>query len=633
VVTGVGAGHPDADEDVLDVGHEGDEMARDGNRQLSPDDLRARYEQERVKRLTEGVRQYRSLRALAHHLDADTFADPGFTRDPVVEETDVVVVGAGWAGLTTAAHLTKQGITSYRILDKAGDFGGTWYWNRYPGCMCDVESYTYLPLLEEVGYMPTRKYAHAPEIFAYAQKLGRHFDMYPHALFQTEVTGLVWDEVAHRWLVATTRDDHLAARFVVICGGVLHKAKLPGIPGIEDFQGHSFHTSRWDYAYTGGGPEEPMDRLHDKVVGIIGTGATAIQAVPKLAEAAQHLYVFQRTPSSVSPRNQRDTDPEWFAEMSSKPGWHEERMENFIGMTTGGNPPVDLIQDGWTEMFAVDVKKTPRDEVEAEELKLLDFQLMEKVRQRIEDTVQDPATAEAMKPWYGVSCKRPCYHDDYLPAFNRPNVTLVDTDGRGVERITAKGVVAAGTEYVLDCIIYATGFDSPSTFYTHRLGFDPVGEGGVALSESWAKGAWTLHGVFTHGFPNLCMNSHVQGGQHINIAYAATKTAEHTAWVIARALAEGVTVQPERDAEEAWFQTVAATVGAYGAYFASCTPGYLNNEAQMPEERDSRSLAYMHSAVEFKDLLEAWRAEGTMPGLVRTPIPDSASTHLRTTDG
>jgi cation diffusion facilitator CzcD-associated flavoprotein CzcO len=401
---------------------------------------------------------------------------------------------------------------------------------------------------------------------------------------------------------------------------VLHKAKLPGIPGIETFQGTSFHTSRWNYDYTGGAPEVPMDKLHDKKVAIIGTGATAIQAVPKLAEACEQLYVFQRTPSSVSPRNQRDTDPEWFAEMSSKPGWHEERMANFIDMTTGANPPVDMIQDGWTEMFKVDFKKEPADEQEAAELKLLDFQLMDRVRQRIDDIVQDRATAEALKPWYGVSCKRPCYHDDYLPAFNRDNVTLIDTQGRGVEKLTSNGLVVDGKEYAVDCIVYATGFDSPNTFYTHRLGFDPIGEGGVSLSESWAHGAWTLHGMFTHGFPNLCMNSHVEGGEHINIAYASTKTAEHYAWVIKRALDEGVTIQPDKDAEEAWFQTVVATVGAYATYFATCTPGYLNGEAKEPEERNSRSAVFMRSAVEFRDLLAAWRDEGSMAGLVRTPI-------------
>ena len=587
---------------------------------FSPDELRARYEQERVKRLSDGVRTYRSLRDLNKDFDADPFVEPGFMRAPVVEETDVVIVGTGWAGMSTAAYLTKEGVSSYRMIDKAGDFGGTWYWNRYPGCMCDVESYTYLPLLEDVGYMPSQKYAHAQEIFEYAQMLGRHFDMYPHAMFQTEVTAMIWDEHTKRWLVTTTRGDQLSARFVTICGGVLHKAKLPGIPGIEDFQGHSFHTSRWDYAYTGGGPEQPMDKLHDKVVAIIGTGATAVQAAPKLAAAAKHLYIIQRTPSSVSPRNQRDTDPEWFAEMSSQPGWHEERMQNFIAMTTGGNPPVDLVQDGWTEMFAVDVKKEPRDEQEAEALRLLDFRLMDRVRQRIDDIVQDRATAESLKPWYGVSCKRPCYHDDYLPTFNRDDVTLVDTDGRGADRITERGIVVGDTEYAVDCIVYATGFDAPSTFYTQRLGFDPVGEDGVSMSEAWAKGAWTLHGIFAHGFPNLCMNSHIQGGQHINIAYAATKNAEHTAWVIKRALDEGVTVQPTMNAEEDWFQVISATISAYGTYFAACTPGYLNNELEMPGEQDARSGCYMYSAVEFKDLLAAWRAEASMAGLTRTPI-------------
>ncbi len=430
---------------------------------------------------------------------------------------------------------------------------------------------------------------------------------------------MAWNATSERWDVTTSRGDKLAARFVVLGSGVLHKAKLPGIPGIESFAGTSFHTSRWNYAYTGGGPEEPMDKLGDKVVGIVGTGATAVQVIPKLAAAAKHVYVFQRTPSSVGERNQRPTDPEWFAEISSQPGWHDARMENFIEMTTGGNPPVDMVADGWTEMFKVDVKKEPRDEAEAAELKLLDFEPMEQLRRRIETIVTDKATAEKLKPWYGVSCKRPCYHDDYLPAFNRDNVTLVDTDGQGVGAITERGVVVGDTEYPVDCIVYATGFDAPSTFYTDRLGFDPVGENGVALSESWANGAWTLHGVFTHGFPNFCMNGHVQGGQHINIAYALTKTAEHIAWVIRQALDEGVTVQSEPEAEEAWFQTIRATVGAYATYFATCTPGYLNNELQMPSARDSRNGAYMHSAVEYRDILAAWRAEG-MPGLRRTPL-------------
>jgi len=593
-------------------------------RHFSPEELRERYEQERLARLRpDGDAQYRELAGVYRDFDADPWVEPGFVRDPIREDTDVLIVGAGFGGMTTAAFLRKHGVDRFRIIDKAGDFGGTWYWNRYPGCMCDVESYCYLPLLEESGYMPKHKYSHASEIFEYCQRLARTYDMYPAALFRTEVTDMVWDRGSHRWQVTTTRDDRISARFVVICGGVLHKAKLPGIPGIETFEGHSFHTSRWDYGYTGGGPEEPMDRLADKVVAIVGTGATAVQAVPKLAEAAKQLYVFQRTPSAVSPRNQRETDPEWFAQMSSKPGWQLERIANFVAMTTGLQPPVDMVGDGWTALFRIDPKQPPANEDEARALELLDFQLMEGIRARVDEIIEDPATAEALKPWYKVSCKRPCFHDDYLPAFNRPNVTLVDTHGRGVDRITPKGLVVGDTEHAVDCIIYASGFEN-QTFYTHRLGFDPKGIGGVSLSEAWEHGPWTLHGIHTHGFPNLCMNSFVQGGQHINFAFAITEIARHTSSTIAAALADGIdTIEPTMDAEEDWYQVILATLPAYGNYFADCTPSYLNMEGAPPPESAKRGGAYMGSALEFVQILEGWRSDGAFRGLTRTPLaPD-----------
>jgi cyclohexanone monooxygenase len=590
-------------------------------KEFSPEELRERYEQERLARIRpEGDHQYRELAGVYRDFDADPWVEPGFVRDPIREDTDVLIVGAGFGGMTTAAFLRKHGVDSFRIIDKAGDFGGTWYWNRYPGCMCDVESYCYLPLLEESGYMPKHKYAHAAEIFGYCQRLAQTYDMYPAALFQTEVTDMVWDRSRHRWQVSTTRDDQISARFVVICGGVLHKAKLPGIPGIERFQGHSFHTSRWDYGYTGGGPEEAMDQLADKKVAIVGTGATAVQAVPKLAEAAEQLFVFQRTPSAVSARNQRETDPQWFHDMASKPGWQYERIANFVAMTTGLNPPVDMVDDGWTALFCVDPKKPPADADEARRLELVDFELMEGIRARVDEIVDDAATADALKPWYKVSCKRPCFHDDYLPAFNRPNVALVDTHGRGVERITPTGLVVDGKEYAVDCIIYASGFEN-QTFYTHRLGFDPKGIGGVSLSEAWAHGPWTLHGVHTHGFPNLCMNSFVQGGQHINFAFAITEIARHTAATIAAAVADGIdTIEPTMDAEEDWYQVILGTLPAYGSYFADCTPSYLNMEGAPPPESAKRGGAYMGSALEFVELLREWREEGSFRGLVRTPL-------------
>jgi cyclohexanone monooxygenase len=296
-----------------------------GTASLAVEELREKYRIEREKRLrADGNAQYQPLNEANERLNADPYVEPGFTRDPVIDTIDVAIIGGGFGGMMTGARLRQQGIDSFRIIEKGGDFGGTWYWNRYPGAACDVESYCYLPLLEETGYMPTEKYAKAPEIFAYCQLLGRHFDLYEGALFQTEVRDVDWNDQTQRWTVTTSRGDQLSARFVVIAGGVLHKAKLPGIPGIETFAGHSFHTSRWDYAYTGGGPLEPMTQLADKRVGIIGTGATAVQAVPKLAESAEQLYVFQRTPSTVGARNNRPTDPDWFA--SLKPGWQRERI-------------------------------------------------------------------------------------------------------------------------------------------------------------------------------------------------------------------------------------------------------------------------------------------------------------------
>ena len=361
-------------------------MTESGDRDLPIDDLRERYRIEREKRLRpEGLGQYSELAGEYEDLDVDTFVEPGFTRDPIVEETGVVIVGGGFAGMLTAINLTKLGMRDFRLVEKAGDFGGTWYWNRYPGCMCDVESYTYLPLLEETGYMPTEKYASAPEIFGYCQLLGRTFDLYPHALFQTVITGAAWDDAAQRWIVTTSRGDRLAAKFVVVAGGILHKPKLPGIPGIRDFQGRMFHTSHWDYAYTGGGPSAPMDKLADKRVGIVGTGATAVQAVPQLARAAKELYVFQRTPSAVGERNNGPTDEAWFR--SQPPGWHAERVENFTNAVTGRQPERNLVGDGWTEVMWVNTQQAPEDPEVAAALERSDFETMQKLRDRVDAIV------------------------------------------------------------------------------------------------------------------------------------------------------------------------------------------------------------------------------------------------------
>ncbi len=515
-----------------------------------------------------------------------------------------------------AANLTKAGITNFRIIEKAGDFGGTWYWNRYPNAACDVESYVYLPLLEDTGYMPTEKYAKAPEIFAYCQLLGRTFDLYRGALFQTEVEDMRWDESRKRWNVMTSRSDVLSAKFIVIAGGVLHKAKLPGIPGIETYAGRAFHTSRWDYSYTGGSSQTLMEKLADKRVGIIGTGATAVQVVPKLAEAAKELFVFQRTAACVGVRNNKPTDPEWFK--SLKPGWQAERIRNFTQAVTGAQPAVDMIDDEWTKMNWVDTRKLPENDEEALELERIDFENMERVRQRIADVIKDPATAELMMPWYSQSCKRPCFHDEYLPAFNRSNVHLVDTDGKGVNEINESGVIVNGVEYPVDLLIFASGFEV-TTGYTHRLGFDPKGRDGVSLSEAWAEGPATLHGVLSNGFPNMFMISTVQGAQATNFVHSITEAAQHVAFLIEQCVKGDIaTIEPETAAQENWFETLFAQLWGIARYNATCTPGYLNSEGG-GDMRSARAIAWMTSVLGFAEYVENWRQQGDLAGLTLTP--------------
>ncbi len=580
----------------------------------SIEELRQRYRLERQKRLRpEGMAQWGELTDEFEALDQDPFVEPGFARDPMVEETTVVIVGGGFAGMLTAVDLGKHGITDFRIVEKAGDFGGTWYWNRYPGCMCDVESYTYLPLLEETGFMPSERYASATEIFAYCQLLARTFDLYPHALFQTDVTGAAWDEDTLRWQVTTSRDDRLSARFVVLAGGILHKAKLPGIPGIETFEGHAFHTSRWDYDYTGGSPTAPMDNLAHRRVGIIGTGATAVQVVPQLARAAKAVTVFQRTPAAVGVRNQQPTDVEWFENL--EPGWQRERITNFTQAVTGAQPEVDLVGDGWTEVMWVDTQRAPESDEDAEALERADFEAMEAIRRRVDLIVADPETADKLKPYWGKHCKRVCFHDDYLAAFNRPNVHLVDTDGRGVDRMTRRGPVVNGVEYPVDLLIYASGFEVRTDLH-QRLGFDPKGRGGIALSERWAEGAHTLHGVLASGFPNLLLISLVQGGFGTNFSHLLSESAKHVAHIVEACVERGIVeIEPEEDAEDEWL-SVLHRVGAAGArYFQSCTPSFYNNEQQAIDAQAARNLTYFGSLLDYVGYLERWRQEPDFAGV------------------
>ena len=594
-----------------------------GASSLDLSSLRARYRDERDRRLrTEGKAQYVEMAGdFRHYLD-DPWADPTFARAPVTDETEVVVVGGGFGGLLCGARLREAGIDDFRIVEKAADFGGTWYWNRYPGAACDTESYIYLPLLEETGYMPVRKYARAPEIYEHSRRIGRHFGLYERTLFQTVISRMTWQDEKARWLVETDRGDRVLARFMILAGGPLSRPKLPGIPGIETFKGHSFHTSRWDYAYTGGSADGDLTGLADKRVGIIGTGATAVQCVPHLGRAAKELYVFQRTPSAIGVRDDRPTDGAWAK--SLKPGWQRERMDNFTAVISGEPFEQDLVQDGWTGLLG-EILLAPRRQKEPvtsmeEALKVIeraDYQKMEQIRARVDAVVMDPATAEALKPWYKAFCKRPCFHDEYLDTFNRPNVHLVDTKGHGVDRITGNAVIVDGKAYELDCLIYASGFEV-GTDYARRMGFEVYGRGGMSLSERWRDGVKTLHGFYSRGFPNCFLIVTVQAGQSANFPHIIDEQSRHIAYVISQARKRGArTLEPTLGAEEAWVDEVVKAAIGRQTYLAECTPGYYNNEGVF-DPIAARNSQYWRGPVAFLRLLKRWREEGRLEGLELT---------------
>jgi cyclohexanone monooxygenase len=588
---------------------------------FDPEALRQKYRAERDRRLrSDGNSQYQEIKGRFAHYAEDPYVGAGSKRAPLTDEVDVIVVGGGFGGLLCAARLREAGVERVRIVEKGGDFGGTWYWNRYPGAACDIESYIYLPLLEEVGYVPVEKYSRAPEILAHSRAIGEKFGLYKDAVFQTEITSMRWDDASARWIVKTNRDDAMRARFVVLASGPLHRPKLPGIPGVESFKGHSFHTSRWDYSYTGGDANGNLTGLKDKRVGIIGTGATAVQCVPHLGAAAKHLYVFQRTPSSIDVRANRPTDETWAKSLTA--GWQKRRMDNFNILLSGGYQAEDLVSDGWTEIirnlllgegakkFAASGRKmTPEEFVE-----LADFEKMEQVRARVDAIVKDQATAEALKPYYRQFCKRPCFHDEYLDTFNRANVTLVDTKGNGVERITETGIVANGVEYPIDCLIYATGFEV-GTGYTRRSGFELHGRGGQTLSEKWSKGVRTFHGFHVEGFPNCFLVSNAQSGFTANFPHMLAEQAMHVAHIVKHcADAQVRVIEATSEAEEDWVQTIRGLAILRRKFLEECTPGYYNNEGK-PAERSEQDGFYGAGPIAFVKVLEDWRADGSLKGL------------------
>lgn len=589
---------------------------------FDPDALRRKYSEERDKRVrVDGNEQYQDVVGdFAHYLN-DPYVEP-LVREPLYDDVEVVIIGGGFGGLLTGARLREAGIQDLRVIEKGGDFGGTWYWNRYPGAACDVESYIYLPLLEELGYIPKEKYTHAPEILKHSRAIGEHFDLYRNACFQTEVTEVRWDDDAQRWIISTNRDDRMRARFVCMANGPLHRPKLPGIAGVETYRGHSFHTSRWDYNYTGGTSDGGLAGLAGKRIGIIGTGATAVQCVPHIGAAAGELFVFQRTPSSIDVRNNRDTDPAWAK--SLEPGWQKRRMENFNNLVSGIPESEDLVGDGWTDIIGkllVMVRNNANADFSpeglAQTMELADFEKMEQIRSRVDQIVHDNSTAEALKPYYRQFCKRPCFHDEYLQTFTRPNVTLVDTAGQGVDRITERGIVANGVEYELDCIIYATGFEV-GTEYSRRAGYEIIGRDGITLTEKWADGASTFHGFHTRGFPNCFIISNLQSGFTVNFPHMLSEQATHLGYILSHAEKNGITrIETTKKAEDEWVQKIISLSQMNVKFLESCTPGYYNNEGK-PSDRAIQNGSFGGGSVAFIQLLEKWRADKSFAGLELT---------------
>jgi len=596
--------------------------------------IKEKYQQERDRRIRkEGQEQYvQPVDDFADNYEADPYT-PVTPRDPVSEEIDVAVLGGGWSGISAGVHMRRSGISSFRHIDHAGDFGGVWYWNRYPGLQCDNDAYCYLPQLEEMGFMPTRKFTEGYEIREYAQSIAKKYELYESALFHTMVESLRWDESIKRWRITTRQGDDIRARFVIMANGLLNIPKLPGIPGIHDFKGHMFHTARWDYDYTGGEEKNPvLDKLADKRVALVGTGATAIQLVPYFGKYAKQFYLLQRTPSCVDSRRNSETDPEWVKTL--KPGWQAERRANFH---RGANERLmkgekDLITDIWTEVnrnlsAELEEQGWPEltDEEFAQRFEEMDFRVMERLRNRVDDIVEDKDTAEMLKPYYRYQCKRPTSNDEYYQTFNLPNVELIDvSETQGVERLTENGFVANGVEYEVDCLMFASGYEVTSDL-DRRWGI-PVFEGrnGVSMYENWDGGYKTLHGMMTHGFPNLFTTGYYQGGLNSTLTLNFEEQVKHMAYIVKEVLDRGaLAVDVDLKAQDAWIKHMRETEVDKTEWIASCTPSYFNNEGK-PDVDENGNEKYRFYLGElygpgwdaFINLLEDWRAKGDLEGLV-----------------
>ena len=476
-----------------------------------------------------------------------TIAGRGQTGD-----FDVVIVGAGFAGLYMLYRLRGLGLSA-RVFEAGGGIGGTWYWNRYPGARCDVESmdysYSFCDELQQ-EWRWTERYAAQPEILRYIEHVADRFDLRRDIQLDTRVTAARFDEAANRWQIETDRGDQVSARFCIMATGCLSSAQVPAFPGLESFAGSTYHTSHW--------PHTDVDFTGQRV-GVIGTGSSAIQSIPIIARQAASLVVFQRTPNFSAPARNGPLDPEF--ERRVKADYAEFRRqarESRVGFVVPTNEQSALAVSpevrqreyemrwqrgglGFGAAFADLLTRKEANDTAAEFF-----------RAKIRATVRDAAVAEALLPKdYPLGTKRICVDTDYYETFNRDTVTLVDLRGEPIEAITPRGVRTRATEYELDCIVFATGFDAMTGAL---LSIDIRGRGGETLRKRWADGPRTYLGIAIAGFPNLFT---ITGpGSPSVISNMIVSIEQHVDW-IADCLAslragDFQVIEATAEAEDAW---------------------------------------------------------------------------------
>jgi cyclohexanone monooxygenase len=465
---------------------------------------------------------------------------------------DAVIVGAGFAGLYMLHRLRGLGLSA-RVLEAADGIGGTWYWNRYPGARCDVESmdysYSFSPELEQ-EWEWTERYASQPEILRYIEHVADRFDLRRDITLSTRVTSAVWDEGAAAWTVETDRGDRIAARFCIMATGCLSTPQRPAFKGLERFQGRWYHTGFW--------PHEGVDFTGQRVA-VIGTGSSAIQSIPIIARQAAHLSVFQRTPNYSIPARNAPMDPGY--QRAWKASYREHRRqarESRIGFVVERSDASALelspeerrreYEQRWTR-GGLGFSATFADLLTSQEA---NDTAAEFFREKIRAIVRDPEAAEALVPRdYPLGTKRLCVDTDYYATFNRPNVTLVDIRKSPIEEITARGLRTQHAEYAVDSLVFAIGFDAMTGAL---LAIDIRGRGGAALRETWEAGPRTYLGLAVAGFPNLFT---ITGpGSPSVLSNMIVSIEQHVDWIadcMTHLRARGLrAIEATAEAEEAW---------------------------------------------------------------------------------